>query len=122
LEAPASGERIVLELPGIDAAALARVLVNGSEAGVIMWAPYEIDVTSFVKTGENQIEVEFISTLRNLLGPHHRPSGEPDQCWGTDYTLYPGWLKDEEVLSERWTDDYFFLKFGIGRGARIKYL
>ena len=122
LDAPAEGERIVLELPGIDAAALVKVHVNGAEAGVIMWAPYEIDITSLVKTGTNQIEVELVSTLRNLLGPHHRPSGEPDQCWGTDYTLYPNWLKDEEELRKRWTDDYLFLNFGIRKGSRIKYL
>jgi hypothetical protein len=122
LEAPAADERIVLELPGIDAAALVKVHVNGSEAGIIMWAPYEVDITSLVKPGENQIEVELVSTLRNLLGPHHRPLGEPDQCWGTDYTLYPNWLKDEETLREKWTDDYFFLNFGIREGSRIKYL
>jgi len=122
LEAPADGERVMLELPGIDDAALVKVRVNGDEAGVIMWSPYEIDITSLVKSGGNEIEVELISTLRNLLGPHHRPAGEPDQCWGTDYTLYPNWLKNEEELKEKWTDDYFFLNFGIVKGARIKYL
>ena len=121
LEAPTEGERIVLELPGIDAAALIKVRVNDDEAGVIMWAPYEIDITSLVKSGSNKIQVELISTLRNLLGPHHRPEGESDQCWGTDYTLYPNWLKNEEELKENWTDDYFFLNFGIAEGARIKY-
>jgi hypothetical protein len=121
LEAPSEDERVVLELPGIDAAALVRVYVNGSEAGVILWAPYEIDVTSLVKSGENKIEVELISTLRNLLGPHHRPEGEPDQCWGTDYTLYPNWLKDEEQLNANWTDDYFFLNFGLAGGACIRW-
>lgn len=121
LETPSDGERVVLELPGIDAAALVKVFVNDSEAGAIMWAPYEIDITSLVKSGENQIKLELVSTLRNLLGPHHRPDGELDQCWGTDYTLLPGWLKDEKVLAERWTDDYFFLNFGVAKGSCIKY-
>jgi hypothetical protein len=122
LEAPQEGERAVLELPAIDAAALVVVRVNGREAGAIMWPPYEIDVTSLVKEGENEIEVELVSTLRNLLGPHHRPAGEPDQCWGTDYTLYPEWLEDETLLRAHWTDDYFFLNLGIGPGARIRYV
>ena len=122
LKEPAEEERIVLELPGIDAAALAKIRVNGSEAGAIMWAPYEMDITSLVKSGKNQIEVELISTLRNLLGPHHRPSGEPDSCWGTDYTLQPGWLKNKEELAARWTHDYFFLSFGMRESSRIKYL
>jgi hypothetical protein len=122
LEMPTAGERVVLELPGIDAAALVKVRINEAEAGVIMWMPYELDITSLVKPGENKIEVELISTLRNLLGPHHRPQGEPDQCWGTDYTLYPNWLKDEEERNAQWTDDYFFLNFGIMKAACIKYL
>ena len=121
LEAPSEDERVVLELPGIDAAALVKVYVNGSEAGFIMWAPYEIDITSLVKSGENKIEVELISTLRNLLGPHHRPEGEPDQCWGTDFTLYPNWLKDEEQRNANWTDDYFFLNFAVVQGACIRW-
>ncbi|MFC1717713.1 glycosyl hydrolase [Candidatus Poribacteria bacterium] len=122
LEMPAAEERVVLELPAIDAAALVKVRVNDAEAGVIMWSPYELDITSLVESGENKIAVELISTLRNLLGPHHRPQGEPDQCWGTDYTLYPNWLKDEEEQNEKWTDDYFFLNFGIAQKVCIKYL
>ncbi len=86
-----------------------------------MWAPYEIDITSLVKSGKNKIEVELISTLRNLLGPHHRPEGEPDQCWGTDFTLYPNWLKDEKQRNANWTDDYFFLNFAAMGGACVKW-
>jgi hypothetical protein len=121
LEAPAPGERVMLELPGIDAAALVQVQVNGQGAGAIMWAPYELDITFLVKSGKNEVELVLVSTLRNLLGPHHRPAGEPDQCWGTDYTLFPEWLEDPRLLQERWTDDYFLLRFGIGAGVRIRY-
>jgi hypothetical protein len=63
-----------------------------------------------------------VSTLRNLLGPHHRPDGEPDQCWTRDYILDPDWLDDEAQLRGHWTDDYFFLRFGLPDGARIRYV
>jgi hypothetical protein len=122
LRAPRPGERIVLAVPGIDAAALAKVRVNDTDAGAIMWAPYECDITSLVRDGENCIEVELIGTLRNLLGPHHRPEGEPDQCWTQDYMLRPEWLADDEARDEHWTDDYFFVRFGIEPGAVIRYI
>ena len=49
--------------------------------------------------GDNEIAVELVSTLRNLLGPHHRPEGEPEQCWNRDYVLQPAWLDDPETLA-----------------------
>jgi hypothetical protein len=122
LEVPAADERVLLCLPGIDAAALVKVAINGTEAGVIAWPPYELDVTPFVRGGDNQIAVELVATLRNLLGPHHRPQGEPDQCWTQDYILRPEWLADLDALRAHWTDDYFFLRFGLQEGAWVRYL
>lgn len=117
LECPREGERVVLALSELHAA-LAKVRVNGKEAGSILWAPYEVDITSLVEEGDNEIEIEFVSTLRNLLGPHHRPSGEPDRCWGEpDFALRPEWLERPEELEANWTDDYFLVRFGIGGGA-----
>ena len=122
LRAPRPGERVFLELPTIDAAALAHVDVNGVRAGTIAWAPYEVEITDWLRDGENEVAVTLVSTLRNLLGPHHRPEGEPDQCWTRDYILDPDWLGDEAELQAHWTDDYFSLQFGIPDGARIRYV
>jgi len=122
LRVPQAGERVVLALPPTDAAALAHVEVNGARAGTIAWAPYEVEITEWVREGENEIAVTLIGTLRNLLGPHHRPQGEPDQCWGTDFTLDPAWLEDEEERQAHWTDDYFVLRFGMPGGACVQYL
>jgi hypothetical protein len=117
-----AGERAFLELPTIDAAALAHVDVNGERAGTIVWAPYEVEVTNWLCDGENEIAITLITTLRNLLGPHHRPEGEGDQCWTRDYILDPAWLADEQHREAHWTDDYFFLRCGIPDGARIRYV
>jgi len=122
LEAPVGGERVLLCLPGIDAAALVRVWCNGQEAGFISWPPYELEITPLVQDGENKIAVELVSTLRNLFGPHHRPEGEPDQCWTQDYILRPEWLADPDLLRARWTGDYFFLRFGLPEGACVQYV
>lgn len=50
---------------------VARVNVNGQDCGRIFHAPWECDVTSAIKPGENVVEVIVIGTLKNTLGPHH---------------------------------------------------
>lgn len=50
---------------------VAKIMVNGKEAGHIVSRPYECDVTSAMKTGENRVEVIVYGTLKNTLGPHH---------------------------------------------------
>ncbi|MCK5371277.1 MAG: hypothetical protein KAQ62_22105, partial [Cyclobacteriaceae bacterium] len=48
-----------------------EVLVNGASAGIIGWAPYELDISDKLKDGENKVEVIVIGSLKNLMGPHH---------------------------------------------------
>lgn len=123
LEEPADGERVVLELPGLEAV-LAKVRVNGEPAGEILWPPYEADITERVVEGDNEIEVELVSSLRNLLGPHHRSTGEPTHTWQTAFEFPPdrGRPSHPEEPQATWTDDYFVLKFGIYGEPRVKYL
>ena len=64
------GERAVLRLGPHFAACLA-VHVNGELVGVRGWAPYEVDITKYVKSGGNRIEVEVCGSPRNLMGPSH---------------------------------------------------
>lgn len=52
---------------------VAKVMVNGQDAGYIGWRPWECDVTDQVTAGANEIEVVVIGTLRNTLGPSHGP-------------------------------------------------
>ena len=54
---------------------VARVTVNGKPAGFIAYPPWECDITRLVKTGDNDIEVTVIGTLKNTLGPHHNGPG-----------------------------------------------
>jgi hypothetical protein len=131
LPAPEDGERVVLVLPGLDAA-VARVSVNG--AGPVAWAPYETDITSGVSGGPTTISVELLTSLRNMLGPHHRPSGEPDQVWQDGWTgraaatrrdtrLAAGadWWKHRDDGSVFWTDDYHMIPFGLPGRLRVEY-
>jgi hypothetical protein len=123
LKRPTKGQRVYLELPALEAA-VAKVRVNGAEAGAIAWAPYEVEITSLVKLGANRVEIELVGTLRNLMGPHHRGNGEPDDCWRTAFNYAPpaGPVEHAEEAEGAWTDDYFVVHFGLRGGARIKYV
>lgn len=52
---------------------VAKVVVNGKEAGYIGWQPWQCDVTEQIVAGANEIEVIVFGTLRNTLGPSHNP-------------------------------------------------
>lgn len=62
--------RYRVELPSWHGS-VARVRVNGKQAGFIGWQPFELDVTEHIRAGENPIEVIISGTLKNTLGPHH---------------------------------------------------
>jgi len=85
-------------------AAVAHVRVNGNDAGRVAWNPTGVDVSGLVRPGDNLVEIELSSTLRNLLGPHHLAGGEGN------FTS-PGSFRDKR----RWTDDYILIPFGFGR-------
>jgi hypothetical protein len=45
----------------------AEVRVNGHDAGVCIWSPYRLDITSFLSVGSNRIEVTIFNTIANYL-------------------------------------------------------
>ncbi len=47
---------------------MAEVWVNGHAAGLIAWKPYELDVTSLLKDGANEIAVKVTGSLKNTFG------------------------------------------------------
>ena len=71
---------------GLHAVTLA---VNGTKVKTFIKAPYEADISSFLKEGENEISLTLTNNLRNLLGPHHLPS--PDE-----HCISPGSFYEEK--------------------------
>lgn len=47
---------------------ISEVWVNGTAAGVIAWQPNELNVTSFLKDGNNEIVIKVIGSLKNTFG------------------------------------------------------
>jgi hypothetical protein len=52
-----------------------EVMVNGQSAGVRLWAPYQLEITNLLQSGENTLELRVANTLVNLLERIERPSG-----------------------------------------------
>jgi len=87
---------------------VARVIVNHAEVGLVFWPPYQIEVSSFLKKGENLIEIELTNSLRNLLGPHHHSQGEL-------FHVVPKSFVDEA----HWMEEYNFVSFGLEEARLI---
>ena len=68
-----TARELVFEKAGLNAI---RVNVNGTDAGTVLWAPYSVDLTPYLKAGENTVKLTLVNNLRNLLGPHHHVDGE----------------------------------------------
>ena len=56
--------RVIIDL-GKEVVATAEVKVNGVSAGILVAAPWKLDISKFVKTGNNRIEVLVYNTLTN---------------------------------------------------------
>jgi len=60
------GKRAVLHLE--DVRETVEITVNDESVGIRLWPPYSIDVTDFLKIGENSITLGVSNTAENLLG------------------------------------------------------
>jgi hypothetical protein len=85
-------------------AAVARIRLNGQLAGRVAWPPSRLEVTGLLRPGTSLLEIELVSTLRNLLGPHHVAGGDRE-------ITSPNTFRDKR----RWTDDYILMPFGFDR-------
>jgi len=47
---------------------LVEVTVNGKNAGLISWPPYQLNVSSLLNQGENEIAVTVVGSLKNTFG------------------------------------------------------
>lgn len=75
LTKPAKGKKVLLRMPGLQG--VARVVVNGHEAGLVWCTPWEADITGLIKKGKNKISIEVRNSLVNrLVGDDLLPEAE----------------------------------------------
>jgi hypothetical protein len=60
-----SADRLYLDLDKVSV--MAKVKINGQYAGGIWTPPYRTDISDYVKTGENTVEIEVVSTWFNRI-------------------------------------------------------
>ncbi len=70
--------------------ACAKLIVNGKEAGIIAWAPNELDISDFLKTGDNDIIIEVFSSRRNSHGPLFNSEKWPVWTGPAEYHEFTG--------------------------------
>jgi hypothetical protein len=100
---------------------VSRLYINGQEVRTFLWEPYVADITSFLRKGENVIEVEMANSCRNLLGPHHHIKGELYKVGPDSFTDKPGWTdKDIDKNTSIYTDRYTFVRFGLDDSPYIE--
>lgn len=85
---------------------LARVTLNGKDLGVLWQAPFTLDISSALKTGENHLEIAVTNTWHNrLVGDEQFPA---DFEWGEDRAekghamkAYPEWFLKNQPRPEK---------------------
>jgi len=90
----------------------AIVFVNNKMVALVALPPYRCDITSFLKKGNNIIEVKVIGSLKNVFGPHHnkpKPGLVSPWHWryvqkyppGNEYDLYDyGLMEDFKIIEQ----------------------
>ena len=63
LPASYQGKRILLDLGRVSS--VAEVQLNGRDAGTLIWSPYRLDISEFVKPGENRLKIRVTNTEAN---------------------------------------------------------
>jgi alpha-L-rhamnosidase len=73
LPSDGSAPRVTLDIPMIDD--VVEVIVNGERAGIRLWDPYVVDISTYVQPGDNDLALRVANTPANLLNGVTRPSG-----------------------------------------------
>jgi hypothetical protein len=98
LPAKENGKRYFLRLNSIEDVGIARMVVNGTEAGITWAPPFRLEITNQLKEGLNEIKIEVINSWRNrLVGD--RDVDPSRRYTKTNITIRPEWqLLDAGLL------------------------
>lgn len=86
------------------------IWINGKLAGHIPWrAANGLDITALLKEGANQVDIEVVSSPRNMLGPLHRAAEH--EPW-TDWSSF-------RRSGAAYTADYVYWPWGLIGQVRV---
>jgi len=97
LDSPGEGRKTKLRLVN-PSAILCKARVNGQEAGKLLWRPWELDITQYLKRGANSLEIDVVSSVQNSLGPLHEREGDDNLGCGPNAFENEGELRQELSL------------------------
>ncbi len=98
--------------PGKWEGMVAEVRVNGNSAGLIAWHPYELEITSMIREGDNEIVVEVSGSLKNTFGLFYKK----DKSWIYGPTAWNNAPEHTPPASEYIIPHYgLFEPFGVYR-------
>ena len=91
--------QILLDLGRVEN--LAQVSINGS-APVLIWkAPYQMNITSLIKAGVNELKVDVTNLYPNrLIGDEYLPEKYPYDEYGR-ICQFPAWYTNQEKDDDR---------------------
>ncbi|OOG73074.1 glycosyl hydrolase [Algoriphagus sp. A40] len=72
---------------------LAEVIINGQNLGIVWKAPFRIDISKALKSGENQIEIRVVNTWVNRLIGDAQPGAQK-----TTFTTMPFYRADSPLV------------------------
>jgi hypothetical protein len=99
------GERVSLQLHQPMGTAFI-VKVGGREAAQLGWQPWQADITSGLKSGDNTLEIVVLGSLQNSFGPLHN---DQYQKSGHNWWFGPNAFTD----TQHWTDTYYHAPYGL---------
>ena len=100
-------KKVLLELDG--RFLVANIIINDKQIDMVM--DNKVEITDFIKKGDNKIKIILKSSLRNLFGPHHfKPNPEPLGVSPYNFTYRTNWLNNDPI---HYTSKYNSVYFGV---------
>lgn len=118
---PEEGRRVVLHMDR-QKCPWVKVYINDKFVKDSLWAPYDTDITEYVKDGLNTVKLVVYASNRNLFGPHHHCDGECYNVGPDSFTGKWSWVERKseadateifDMDKDFWVDTYCFVEFGV---------
>ncbi len=91
-----NGNQLFLDLGKVQV--MAKVFVNGKDAGIVWKAPYRINISSLVHKGENSLKIEVVNLWVNRqIGDENLPEDSERNPNGTlKHDTWPDWISQDK--------------------------